>query len=1212
MKTLDLVNIPLSGTNLIEASAGTGKTYTIAGLFLRLILEKQFPADQILVVTFTKAGTEELKDRIRNKLLEAKEAFARGSSDDILINALIKKHDNPASAIQLIRDALIDFDKAAIFTIHGFCQRILHENAFETGGLFDTELVADQINLLQEVSDDFWRKHFYNLRPELVSYCLKKISGPQYFLKLLERANAPDLKVIPEIKKPVFKSLADFRKVFKKLQSIWPDARHRVESVKGGLKDPGLSGTIYGSVKADSNQPGFTKRDLKVFSLIEAMNRFVDEKNAGFPLFQDFEKFITTKLNNSVKKGQIPPSHPIFDICDKLYQISGILEAEIEQYLLFLTTELFKFAGSELSIRKKKGNIQFFNDLLTMVRKALEENSGNRLEDRSENILATVIRDKYRAALVDEFQDTDPVQYDIFARLFNSKDSVLFMIGDPKQAIYGFRGADIFSYLKAASQADSKYTLTENWRSESGLITAVNTIFSSADEPFIFDEITFEKGVGGIDEASITSPASAPLKLWYLNSNVFSENGKSINKTVAVDLIAEAVADEISRLITLDPDRVKEGDIAVLVRTNRQAQIIKNYLSERMIPSVLYSTGNIFDSHEALELEIILSSISEPANERRFKAALVTDLMGVKGEELEFEYEEPLWWETRLVNFRNYFLLWKRYGFIRMFRQFMAGEGIKSRLLSFQDGDRRLTNILHLSEILHQQSIENNMGMTGLLKWLSEQRDPASPRLEEHQLRLERDEHSVKIVTIHKSKGLEYPVVFCPFAWESSLVKDKEILFHDNEENRRLTLDLGSSQKSDHIVCGQNELLAENLRLLYVALTRAKSLCYLVWGRIKTAETSAISYLFHRKDFAPKKGDDIVTSLKGTFSEKSDDDLITDLKELVNRSSGTIELAVMPFENKSEHVFPQDKKEQLVCRQFSGKIDRDWKVSSYSSLLSGRTPDDELPDRDACPDTTSISSDQIEPSGKKDIFCFPPGTGAGIFFHDIFEHLDFASKDPDHQEKLVENKLIEHGFDPDWKDSVCSIIIKILSTPLHEQRDGLVLSSIQWTDRINEMEFYFPLNPVTPYKLKRIFIDHGGLNIPSGFPDRLERLTFSPVRGFMKGYIDMIFHYGGCYYLVDWKSNLLGTSIEDYNKDALNETMKNDFYILQYHLYALALHQYMRMRIQDYRYTRDFGGVFYLFIRGMNPERGPEYGIYFDLPSPKLINKLGKALIPGF
>ena len=489
MKTFDLINTPLAGTNLIEASAGTGKTYTIAGLFLRLILEKHFPADQILVVTFTKAATAELKDRIYNKLLCAKEAFLKGSSDDKLIEALVKKHNNSAPAIQLIQDALIDFDKAAIFTIHGFCQRILYENAFETGSLFDTELTTDQTDLMQEVADDFWRRHFYDLPPEFLSYCIKKISGPEYFLKLLDKIKTPGIKIIPDLKKPSLESLGPFRETFISLKKAWTFSREKVESASGGLRDPSLNGSVYGSIKTKPGQTGFSKRDMKVFSMIEAMDRFVDSKSANFPLFKDFEKFTSTKLIRSARKNHIPPSHEFFDICDKLYRIGITLESEMERYLLFLKAESFKFAKSELFIKKKKNNTQFFDDLLIMVMEALEKRSGNEL--------AKSIREKYQAALVDEFQDTDPVQYEIFSRLFSSKGSVLFMIGDPKQAIYSFRGADIFSYMKAARNAQSKYTLTDNWRSEPGLITAINTIFSNVRQPFVFDEIEFEKGKSG-------------------------------------------------------------------------------------------------------------------------------------------------------------------------------------------------------------------------------------------------------------------------------------------------------------------------------------------------------------------------------------------------------------------------------------------------------------------------------------------------------------------------------------------------------------------------------------------------------------------------------------------------------------------------------------------------------------------------------------------
>ncbi|MBW2193330.1 MAG: UvrD-helicase domain-containing protein, partial [Deltaproteobacteria bacterium] len=271
MKKLDLINTPLSGTNLIEANAGTGKTYAIAGLFIRLILEKGLSVDQILVVTFTRAATEELKERIRHALVQTKNALTGDINEDIFLKKIVKEQKDQALAFQLIQDALIDFDRAPIFTIHGFCQRILHENTFETGSLFDTVLIADQMTLVQEVADDFWRKHFYQFSPEFVRYSRKKIPEPSYFYRLLAKIKTPEIKIVPKVKRPSFENLEAFRATFKQLKDIWPSSR---ETVKQLLCDPSLSGSIYGSMKPDRGHPGFTKRMLKVFSMIESMDRF--------------------------------------------------------------------------------------------------------------------------------------------------------------------------------------------------------------------------------------------------------------------------------------------------------------------------------------------------------------------------------------------------------------------------------------------------------------------------------------------------------------------------------------------------------------------------------------------------------------------------------------------------------------------------------------------------------------------------------------------------------------------------------------------------------------------------------------------------------------------------------------------------------------------------------------------------------------------------
>ena len=1204
MEIFDPINTPLTGTNLIEASAGTGKTYTIAGLFLRLILENQLTVNQILVVTFTKAATEELKERIRNTLLDAKSALLKNSSHDVFVKTIVNKYDNRALAIQLIQDALMDFDNAAIFTIHGFCQRILHENAFETQSLFDTKLVADPTGLTREIVDDFWRRHVYSLPMEFISYLLKKISGPEYFIRLLTKNRTTDVKIVPEIGKPELASLNDFRALFKRLRTIWPNSRIQVTHL---LKDSSLSGSVYGSLKTVAMQTGISKRDLMVASMIESMDKFVDINSAGFPLFKGFEKFTATKIENSTRKNYRPLSHEYFDICDSLYHKGVSLESEMETYLMYFKVQCFKITREQLLVRKKQNNIQFYDDLLIKLKKALEDNGGKNL--------VQIIRKKYSAALVDEFQDTDSFQYNIFTRIFDSKKNTLFMIGDPKQSIYSFRGADIFSYMKAARNTGSKYTLIKNWRSDPNLITAVNTIFSNIKTPFVFDKIGFEKGISGKKIRSMKERYLPGLTLWYLGENKKAKTTKPLSKTESVSVIAKAVSGEISRLILENKNNpshdIHAKDIAVLVRTNRQAQIIKKNLSLKGIPSVLYLTGDIFHTHEAMEMERILLSIAEPGNERAFNAAVVTDILGVVGEDLDSVSGEPFWLEAKSRRFREYFRLWTRHNFIRMFRLLMVEEKVRERLLSFSDGERRLTNLLHLAEILHQESSEKKLGINGLLKWLSEQRNVEVPESETHQLRLESDDQAVQIITIHKSKGLEFPVVFCPFAWEGSLIKDREILFHDTDKNETLTLDLGSKNFGTHLAIAQNEQLAENLRLLYVAITRAIHKCYLVWGRFNTAETSAIAYLLHYKG-QPENilRDNLLTSLREDVLEKNEEDLLEDLKQLSSQSEGSIKIVPLPLDDTMEYWAEEDKREGLSCRHFSGKIDTTWNISSFSHLISQRALDSELPDRDVFHDLyTPITENDLHLDKNENIFSFPKGTRAGIFFHDVFEHLDFAESCTEERIKLISNKLKEYRFESKWQEPVCAMVDNVLSVPLCINKTTLMLSSVQCRNRINEVEFYFPIKPVSPNRLRKIFADYGGIDLVDDFPDRLGKLSFSLTKGFMKGYIDMVFHDQDRFWLVDWKSNYLGSSVEDYDKNVLNNVMSRDFYILQYHLYVLALHQYLQLRIPEFSYERYFGGVFYIFIRGVDPDKGPEFGIYKDIPDKTLVDALLKELI---
>ena len=1193
IKGFDLLESPLEGTNLIEASAGTGKTYTIAGLFLRLVLEKGFSVNDILVVTYTVAATEELRDRIRKKIREALEALSAGSSPDEFLNGLVQKNPDPRGAARLLQEALHDFDEASIFTIHGFCQRTLHESAFESGSLFDTELIPDQERLKEEIVRDFWRRYFYNAPLEFVAYAQSKSVSPKYFLNLLGKGTAHlDSQIVPEIKSAKLNSQEAFRRASEKVKSEWPKAKEEVLEIFSG---PAL--------KYYTNPQKY----------IEAMDGYM-ANGAGFPLFKDFEKFTPTKLAASTKKNCVTPKHPFFDLCEGFQEKATTLASEMDRQILFLKGEVFRYLQKELPARKERQNIQSFDDLLIRLRDALEKTGGDDL--------ARAIRTRYRAALIDEFQDTDPIQYAIFKSVFGGEKSILFLIGDPKQAIYSFRGADLFAYMRAAGHVNTHYTLTKNWRSEPGLIAAVNTIFSNGENPFIYEAIPFEPSTAKErreqEFLKINDRAEPPFHLWFVDAGKVAESGKPITKGQARDLIADAVAGEISRLIVLGKrgkarigDRpLREADIAVLVRRNSEARLVQESLTALRIPSVLHSMGDLFETHEALEMSRVLTAMGSPNQEPLLKVALATDMLGKRGEDLEKLAREEAEWEDWVVKFREYNELWEKRGFIRMFRFFLLKEKVRTRLLSFPDGERRLTNVLHLSEVLHQESSERKLGLVGLLKWLRQQRDPESPRLEEHQLRLESDANAVRIVTIHKSKGLEYPIVFCPFNWDGSEIGGKEdFLFHDPKDDWKLNLVLDPENNPNRML-GEKEILAENLRLLYVSLTRAKNRCYLVWGRFNEAGTSAPAYLLHPPDASPEN---IVEATGENFEGLTDADIRQALKELSRKAKGAIQLSDMPMGPGKQQLPAAEAGKDLFFEEFSGHIRQDWKIASFSLLVSDReketkTPSHaaiDLPDYDQGIILEETLPDQ-EPFG---IFAFPKGARAGTLLHDIFENIDFSGKDPSSIKEVVAGKLREYGFEIHWQQAVCEMIGKVLAVPLQLGENGLTLSRVGMKDRLSELEFYFPLEPITPKKLKKVFAEHGGPEITGGFPEQIETLNFFPAQGFMKGFIDLVFQFQGRFYLVDWKSNFLGSRVEDYAKKALLREMKDKFYILQYHVYTLALHQYLKNRLRNYDYEKHFGGVFYVFLRGVDPERGPEFGIYRDLPGKELIAALSRELI---
>jgi len=1193
MKTFSLSDIPLAGTALIEASAGTGKTYTITGLFLRLILEQRFSVNEILVVTFTEAATQELKERIRRRLREAIAVFSGSGGDDKFLTELAMRHHDSDSAVEALREALRSFDEAAIFTIHGFCRRMLSENAFESGSLFDTELVEDESDIVDGVIDDFWRIHFYTASPLFIRYAVSQGMIRRKLTALVRGIlSHRDVKIVPQVENPITEPQEHaYRNAFDDLRESWRAGRDEVSRILS--EDKGLNRNRYRT----ANIPGW----------IRAMDAVIEGDGGDPVLFKEFERFTGAVIGQSVKKGFDPPTHSFFDECDRFMEVREHLVGAYDQRILWLKAELCRFVISELDSRKQGRNVRSFDDLLTGLRNALDGEHGP--------LLSQTIRRKFRAALIDEFQDTDPIQYDIFRRVFGTGNELLFLIGDPKQAIYSFRGADVFTYMKAAREVEERYTLEGNWRSTPTLIKAVNTLFGLRDRPFVYDAIGFHRAVPAEGSAGsgegCREEKGYPLQVWYISATEYTGSAGTVTKGAAYETIPGAVGGEILRLLgrgdgpgcEIEGRRLREQDIAVIVRTNREARLMQEGLSRLAIPTVLFSMDNLFESHEALEMQRIFAAVAEPGDETLLRSALLTDVFGMTGEDLQQLRNDEAAWAERMLAFRDYHDLWQRQGVMAMVRSMMEREAAMPRLMEYRDGERRNTNLLHLSEVLHHASEIRGLTMAGLVAWLSEQRNRDLSGLKEYELRLESDENAVTIVTIHKSKGLEYPVVFFPFTWHGASRRDtgEPFSFHETDGGDTVTIDIGSPDREENRRRAEREGLAENLRLLYVALTRAKHRCYVVWGTVKGGETSAPAYLL---------SGDSETQIPET--DDSIENGSAALKMLEARSGGSIEISPLPEAVRTSYRISSEEERPLTCRTFTGHIDDRWRIASFSSLVAAQPVTAEL----AEDDRVSLfdyhdrigETDEAGREDVTDIFSFPKGTKAGTFLHEVLENIDFTTADAETTRQIVEEKLIKYAFDIRWCDVVGDVVSQVRSVPMTTADGRMTLSEISRDDRLNELEFYFPLGEITPEKLRRIFAQYAETIPQADFPERIGRLRFSPASGFMRGFIDMVFRHGNRYYLVDWKSNYLGSGIEDYHTDALSVPMREHYYTFQSYIYTVALHRYLQARLPGYDYDRNFGGLYYLFLRGVDAARGEKYGVYRDRPMKELVDDLCRIL----
>ncbi len=1190
MQRLDPLYTHLTGFNLIEASAGTGKTYTITALYVRLVVEAHIPVNRILVVTYTNAATKELRDRIRSRLAQIRHAFLQGRADDDdeLGVRLLDLAPDRELAIRRLSNALRGFDEAAIFTIHGFCKRVLGDNAFESGLSFDTELMADTRELLREIVEDFWRRAFYPGSPLVVQYFLDKGDSPETLLKQVEpHLGKPYLQIVTPNGGADGAALEQaFFAAFYKARDGWRQDRAGIEELL--LNSPVINRQKYNL----KSIPGW----------LEAMDAYLSADPPRLALFNKFEQFTTAKLHASIKKDQTAPHHVFFDACEAL---KTACEALADYCRYQIPVQLLKYCTGELAVRKRRQQLQSYDDLLLDLHAALHHR-------RHGAALIETLRNRYAAALIDEFQDTDPVQYEIFRCIYAGTGKPVFLVGDPKQAIYSFRGADIFAYLTARRDTLQQYTLDVNWRSDPRLLTALNAVFGTVkDQPFLFDGIPFHPAIPAERKQHlplrIQGRLEPPLQLWLVEPG---SSGKPVNKGMASQQAARATAAEIARLLNLgvrNQAHIGErplagGDIAVLVRSHWQGRLVRRHLLQLNVPSVRHADDSVFLSEEARQLEWLLAAVAEPGHEGRVRTALASDLFGLSGEALHQLHEQEQAWSRWLEKFQDYRQLWHEHGFMRFFRVWLINEGVPQRLLAFRDGERRLTNVLHLAELLHVAS-RTHPGMAGLLKWLGDSRHLPANKDEEQQLRLESDENLVRIVTVHKSKGLEYDVVFCPFLWDGRLRTGEEdrVLYHDPADLRRSILAIGVRDDDPAIQHARHEEIAENLRLFYVALTRAKQRCTLVWGKMKEADTAPAAWLLHHPAVAGPSQDALEVT-RQRFDSITPAVFLRDLQSVFAPAGETVAMVPLPLETGSRYQPPAVEEPELQARVFNGSLSEFWRIGSFTSLTAGLSA--EMPDYDMTPVVPVVETGLVA-TPRLDRFNFPRGARAGTCLHAIFERLDFSQQDREQLEKLVARTLAGHGLDAEsWTLAVADWVERVLATPLHG--NGLRLDAVTLDRRLNELEFYYPLAHLRPEALRQVLERHGYAASP--FREMIDQLDFNPLRGYMKGFIDLVFEAEGRFYLVDYKSNWLGPELAAYQPDRLAEAMAREAYVLQYLIYTVALHRYLRLRVLDYDYERHFGGVFYLFLRGMDPAQGRDCGVFHDLPAPALVAALDKLM----
>jgi exodeoxyribonuclease V beta subunit len=1118
--------LPGPGVTVLEASAGTGKTFTIAALVTRMVAEGHVPLSRILAVTFTRMATSELRDRVRRSLVRAERALrlvAAGAGDGgagdggaggEIANAdgtppgqrvLAMLTDGTREEVRQrqvrLSEALANFDSATITTTHGFCQ-----------------LVLGSLGVAGEVAEG-----------------------------------------------------------------------------AGFLEDPG---------------------DL-VREVVDDL--YVAEAHRQSPL-----PFTHRQALEIARCAVSHPATPLVPLPE------GTAAAERGRFA--------QAARTELARRLVDANLLTYEELLSRLAKTLAD------PHRGPAACAR-LQERYRVVLVDEFQDTDPVQWQVVRRAFATGPTTLVLIGDPKQAIYAFRGADVYAYLEAVRLARQtgghRYTLNENWRCDQALLDAFDALLSPVN--LGHPEIPYRKVVSArpLSQPGISgAPGTAPMRVRVVHARDHDELRRAIakgsdgdiRKAVALNWVASDLADDVAGLLGSGAQLaraqgrpLRPGDVAVLVRTNEQARLVQKALRAAAVPAVLAGADTVFSggrhtpSPAAVAWLRLLDALEQPASRPRAAAVALGPFIGMTAKEVAGATEST--WEGVHARLQEWAGVLRRYGVAALYKAASAG-GLAGRTLRWEGGERELTDLGHLAEVLHAEGSTNQEGASGLRTWLARRIEEAAENdvgADEHSRRLESDAEAVQVLTVHRVKGLEFPVVYCPYLWDSGGQPNKggPVVFHGAGG---AALDPGRAEGNpgyeQHRDAERRDERGEDLRQLYVALTRARHQVVIWWVRTKGGRDSPLGRLIMFRDEAGN------VPPEGNYTPK-DEAVHARLASLARRAPGRIVVERAGSPLGRTWVAPSGTASPtLRVATFNRGLDMRWRRTSYSAVTSayhaqpvplvGSEPEESgTSDEPAQPDGAELLAPGSSDDWLRTVACplgaIPAGREVGTFLHRVLERTDFAAAD---LRLELTRATVAAGSQPWVKADQAAALVEglhaAICTPLGPLAPGLRLRDINRADRLDELAFELPLaggdqpvGEVLMADLAQLWADHLGTG-NDGFGGYSERLAdprlSTGLRGYLTGSLDMVFRStagtGARFFLVDYKTNRLAGRDEPlaawhYRPDALQAEMSRAHYPLQALFYLVALHRYLRWRLPGYRPEVNLGGVLYLFVRGMLGEVTP-------------------------